>query len=514
MTMKAITGIGGTLLLASLLTPIAGAQERAAKCEIEHVKERAPSSLCAGPYNGRDVTQKEITKLLDDSPVNHTPLNFCGARLAKLDLNGANLNGANFNGADLSEADLNNASLGGANLNNADLRCANLSGAVLQPAQLVGANLTRANLSAANLNDADLSKAVLKYANLRKALLRNTILTGANLSGADLRETNLNGANLSGANLSGADLSNADLRDAKLNQANLSWADLSPAVMSKDFFQPNVRRYTNLSEAKLGKADLSGADLSKADLTGADLNGADMNGTLFEPQKPPGVEGLAYALHLSDMIYMETPFALVTLREAFKKAGFREQERQVTYAIKRRDTAYSWPHFYDQHSDPRLPGEKPSQIENGLNFVLFDMTTQWGMTPSRSLKILVCLIFVFCLPYAIALKRQAGDRQVGGGIWMVWLKERVLPSEGTDVPDRVKEKGLRLLWTAFYFSLLSAFNIGFREINVGNWLFRLQSHEYTLRATGWVRTVSGIQSLISVYMVALWVLTYFGRPFE
>jgi hypothetical protein len=136
MTMKAITGIGGTLLLASLLTPIAGAQERAAKCEIEHVKERAPSSLCAGPYNGRDVTQKEITKLLDDSPVNHTPLNFCGARLAKLDLNGANLNGANFNGADLSEADLNNASLGGANLNNADLRCANLSGAVLQPAQL------------------------------------------------------------------------------------------------------------------------------------------------------------------------------------------------------------------------------------------------------------------------------------------------------------------------------------------------------------------------------------------
>ena len=43
---------------------------------------------------------------------------------------------------------------------------------------------------------------------------------------------------------------------------------------------------------------------------------------------------------------------------------------------------------------------------------------------------------------------------------------------------------------------------------------RIQPREYTLRATGWVRTVSGVQSLISVYLVALWVLSYFGRPFE
>jgi hypothetical protein len=43
---------------------------------------------------------------------------------------------------------------------------------------------------------------------------------------------------------------------------------------------------------------------------------------------------------------------------------------------------------------------------------------------------------------------------------------------------------------------------------------RVQSREYVLRATGWVRTVAGIQSLLSVYLLALWVLTYFGRPFE
>jgi hypothetical protein len=53
--------------------------------------------------------------------------------------------------------------------------------------------------------------------------------------------------------------------------------------------------------------------------------------------------------------------------------------------------------------------------------------------------------------------------------------------------------------------------MGWRELNVGTWMTRLQPREYNIRATGWVRTVSGIQSLMSVYLLAL---TYFGRPFE
>ncbi len=35
---------------------------------------------------------------------------------------------------------------------------------------------------------------------------------------------------------------------------------------------------------------------------------------------------------------------------------------------------------------------------------------------------------------------------------------------------------------AIYFSLLSAFRIAWRDINLGNWLVRIQRREYTLRA--------------------------------
>jgi hypothetical protein len=52
------------------------------------------------------------------------------------------------------------------------------------------------------------------------------------------------------------------------------------------------------------------------------------------------------------------------------------------------------------------------------------------------------------------------------------------------------------------------------EWNLAHIMMRLQPGEYTIRATGCVPTASGIQSLMSVYLLVLWVLTYFGKPFE
>ncbi len=49
---------------------------------------------------------------------------------------------------------------------------------------------------------------------------------------------------------------------------------------------------------------------------------------------------------------------------------------------------------------------------------------------------------------------------------------------------------------------------------MGSWIGRMQTREYALRATGWVRVVSGVQSLTSVYLLALWTLVYFVRPLE
>jgi uncharacterized protein YjbI with pentapeptide repeats len=428
--MRCITRISGTLALAVLLVPTVDSQEQTARAS------------CKGPYKGIHPDDRALQRIMD-SPRTAGGRNLCGAVLVAARLSKANLSGVN-----LSEAILRGADLSGANLAEANLSLASLDAANLQGADLTGADLGQANLSLATL-------------------------TGANLS-----RTNLRGAQLSAANLSGVDLSWAHLNGARLTKADLQGANLF---------------YTDMTKTRLIGANLTKARFESTTLSGAELVGAKMMSATFEPLFPPNVveSAMHTAKDLSTLTFGGSPSGLVSIREGFKKSGLREQERQITYAIRHREASRS------------------SWIEHGFNFVLFDLTCQYGMSPGRPLRILALLIFVFLVPYGIALQRHSG-----AGIWMIWSKERVLTSEGTDAPVRLESKGFRLLWTAFYFSLLSAFNIGWREINVGNWLSRLQSHEYTLRATGWVRSLSGIQSLLSVYLVALWVLTYFGRPFE
>ena len=105
------------------------------------------------------------------------------------------------------------------------------------------------------------------------------------------------------------------------------------------------------------------------------------------------------------------------------------------------------------------------------------------------------------------IRKSAGP----AGIYRVWPKDGIEVHEGG--PERLYGGGLAALGWSAWFSLLSAFHIGFREFSVGTLLSRLQA-PFALEATGWVRTVSGLQSLVSLYLVAMWVLTYFGRPFQ
>ena len=125
------------------------------------------------------------------------------------------------------------------------------------------------------------------------------------------------------------------------------------------------------------------------------------------------------------------------------------------------------------------------------------------------IELLICVSIIVVLIGAIP---PTGDQRLSG-IYKVWPKERVV-KVGSDEPERLHATGLAALLYALYFSILSAFHFGWRDLNVGNWIARIQQREYALRPTGWVRIVSGVQSLISVYLIAMWVLTYFGRPFD
>jgi len=336
----------------------------------------------------------------------------------------------------------------------------------------------------------------LSGARLVEADLRGALLVEANMSGALLVEANMSGANLNKANLSGANLNEAYLSGARLSEADLSGARLVDA---------------NLSGAWLVDANLSRAILSRADLSGA----------VFEP-KPGSLSDVSLLLNiegLASLRYEESSHGLVELREAYKKAGLREPERQVTFALNHTRREKLWEQ-----------GGLLGKLESLFHLVCFEWTCQYGMSPGRSLQIIGLALLFFTVPYMFALRSRKRET----GIWVVLLPDRVLNKNVKDRPVKLtlrnpflpplEGRGVRLrstiqrllgvLWVGFHFSLLSAFSLGWRELNVGNWITRIQKREYTLRATGWVRAMAGLQSLLSAYMLALWVLTYFGRPFD
>lgn len=403
---------------------------------------------------------------------------------------------------DLVEADLNGLDLTGANLVDSDLTSANLSHANLTNADLNGANLVGADLSHANFDRSSLGGALLNRADLSHAQLTNlklhfTKMDGAIFTSADFKGTSFVAPSLVGANFDNADLYNViffggNLKDASLQNANL---------VRSDFID----------------VDFRGAKIINADLTNATMHGSDLTGAGFNPISLPRLGTMAQVKGIADLDMFHSQPGVVALRKAFKESGMRHQERALTYALKKAE----WKGMRCVECSNTISWH----IEHSVNYVLFDLTSDWGMSPGRPLLIIFGLTLVLALFYLLAIVRPQRPET---GIWLVWAKERIINSEQSFSPQKltlmqpqsVSALACRIttvwkapLW-ALYFSILSAFHVGWRELNVGDWIARINPGEFTLRATGWVKVVAGLQSLFSVYLLALSILTYFGRPFE
>jgi hypothetical protein len=269
----------------------------------------------------------------------------------------------------------------------------------------------------------------------------------------------------------------------------------------------------NLREANLHSADLTRAILVDTDLGRASLRLANLDSAIFQP----AIEGLdtlrdiEFSTRLSRLTFKDSPVPLTLLREKFAKAGLRSEERQITFAKLRSQQVQEWESV-----------SLRAKVEAAFSFVAFDLTCAYGLDYGRPLRSLGLLIPLFALVYTCALRGRGR-----GAVWRIWQPDRIKKEDGRVEPERLSWESLqggrprwlplrlcRAFGLALLFSLVSAFQIGWREFNVGNWITRLQPREYTLRGTGWVRVVSGAQSLLSVYLLALWALTYFGRPFE
>jgi hypothetical protein len=213
---------------------------------------------------------------------------------------------------------------------------------------------------------------------------------------------------------------------------------------------------------------------------------------VFEPISLPDIQSISDAIGLKSLTYQQSPSALRLLRKEFKETGLQNKQKEITYAL--------------MHQKRLEAGG----IEGFLRYTLFELTSDWGLSPLRPLWLMALLVLPFAGIYAGAIVRPGKSV----GLWRVWDKDRIRQDIGTAVPVQLNRANSSVAWNALYFSIISAFYVGWHEINIGTWIGRLNPHEYTLRATGWLRSLSGFQSLVSIFLLALAFLCYFSDPFE
>jgi uncharacterized protein YjbI with pentapeptide repeats len=441
----------------------------------------AQEVVCTSKYQGLVLDNIKLKLILQDHQ-QKTPINICRALLSHANLNKFDLSSVNLSGADISLASLQDVDL--------------------SHAELVLTYFRSSDLSRANLEDANLTSAIFADATLVSADLERANLSNANLEGANLRDANLKFANLEGANLASADLTGADLEWANLNNADLT--------------------DTNLEDATLISASLVGARLQQTILANADFMNANLANAIYQPKlnSLPGLIGFLGANNFNRIKFENfnsSRAALTELRNAYMTLGIRSMEHSITAVIKHNDVLDGW------------AAGGWSGVESTLGYVFFYLSCNYGAAPVRPIEILLVSILLFAIPYRLSI--AIANRHAG--IIAIWTPKRfshwnkitkihnspfMLSKQLTDsMVQKNKHKfiqQIRLWRLAIFFSLLSTFSIGWREINVGNWISHLQAREYTLKGKGWVRALAGFQSLLSAYLVVLWIVCYFGRPFE
>lgn len=313
-----------------------------------------------------------------------------------------------------------------------------------------------------------------------------------------------------------------------------------------------------MTGANFTNADLSAADLSKASIVGADFSYAIVEFATYEPKDQTEPSKINTAHGLADLKYNDNPQPINKLRDSFRKGGFTHQENEVTRAIRRHEprahvelspgTSASSDHpiLHEARLENQLPllRFRLRQLTYGTQQVLFDWPCGWGANPGRPL-VIIAVLALLCTPVYWIGMHLTLDK---GGLFLVATGERI-PTAGAKervrrisvspygqpatnaasahhlgkkapISARRHARRLRLkreykaFQTALLFSLMSVFNIGFDGFNGGLWIRMLQSREFDIRARGWMRTVSGVQSLLGVGLLALAVLSYFGHPFE
>lgn len=498
--------------------------------------------------------------------------NLRGADLAEALLSGADLTSATLDHANLTSATLNSATLTSVTLDRTNLSSADLRRATLRQVWFKDVKLERTQLIEADLSKTTMTAQAMRYCNLDGANMRYTVLHGVRIEDSYLR-----GADLTSAVLTSATLARVNLEHAVLMQTELHGTVYEPKGQPDpdQIARAYGLKFLKYKESKQGLLNLikglrdNGYYQQERDVTYAlkhaenELRWHGVTRTLkrwnpatcsmevvMEHGKPVKVAEHHRVEYLFNWLLFDWP----------SRYGA-EPERLLWLFLGQMILGGA---FY--FGVIRLKG---ASVKGHLLFMLLPLFFFMGFMSLvlllRQLKLLqdgqeyqwmpnvfmdmgfggLCLIWLIIyglillshktgsgiarinldLPkgdpgYATEIQHEQGEgREAAMGIvapsmQLWWTHPRHSAAETTRQFGRWLAAEAHTLKIGLQFSIFNTLKQNFRWLEAGSWLRMMQSENYELRARKVLCPIAAIQALVGFYLLAMWVLTYFGRPFS
>jgi hypothetical protein len=359
------------------------------------------------------------------------------------------------------------------------------------------------------------------------------------------------GRDIEGMTFQNVSACKADFTGAHANRATFQNSDLTHAVfIGAQLEGAKISDGTSLQDARLGASSLDGATITDADMEGANLSGASVKNLYFAPRVLPDPVWMAEVLpdQLETMRSPHNPTALTRLEKQFTDFGLNERASEIVVAIREGQQSE-----YLSACHAGLPPPDPADIDptwttvsrNWLaalghkvgscfkyygQAIAFDGTCKFGLRPWRPLGIVAILAAIWTVILAGWLR--AAQQPVVLKVFKTRLRVPQRPQvimvfknrKGDDFPISIDtllrkaypppKRAVACVRLAIALSVSSVFNLPFKEVEIGRWLRMVSARDYELRTRGAIRVFTGCLSLLSFYLIALFVLTIFNNPFS
>lgn len=365
-------------------------------------------------------------------------------------------------------------------------------------------------------NGVDLSLIKASEISFQNSIFRNMILDGKGISNINISKSILKDSSFIGSRMSLFYVADSKLENIDFSKSNIRNSEFINTTMR---VEKNARGSLMVGagiasgnivfdDAYILDSKFDNSELMDVSVQNTRMSNIDLRNAVYQPSGVPvvsgviaGVETIRFSQESFD------PSAVAILREEFRKRGMRELEREATFSIERGQTDF----LLNQRS-------MYLKLDGWFRRFFLEWPVSFGLRPGRALLLILFLSLIMVPVYLSQIAIRSVQRV--SRIFLVVPERTIEPFvDGARLRDKalvfpLEKRGVEAILWSMYLSILSTFNIGFREFNVGTWIGRIQPRQFSIECLGWVRVVSGMQSLASLILLALWALTYFGRPFQ